>query len=95
MTKDTEDGFQREWAARAYDRSQLAAIAAMQEMMVEYATTAWRPMDIKPPPNVPVLAWIDAGIAVMNLNHMGEWRRDGVPHKPPHAWMPAPKVPPS
>src|SRR5262245_10010185 len=38
--------FLRQWAEVAYDKIQLAQIAAIQEMMVNYATMAWRPMTI-------------------------------------------------
>ena len=66
---------------------------ALEKQMVDYAMNAWRPISTLPAQNTPVIAAVDQGIAVMTLNHMGEWRRDGVPHKEPRAWMPAPMPP--
>ena len=50
-------------------------------------------LDFLPAANVPVICWTDTGIAIMSLNHMGEWRKEGLPHKPPLAWMPTPHSP--
>jgi hypothetical protein len=91
-----EDSFLRHWAARAWDESQLAHIAAMQEAMVKYAMTAWRPsVNISPPTDVLLICACEEGIVLMAQNHLGEWRTSqGVPHKPPRAWMPCPPPPP-
>jgi len=89
-----EDSFLRHCAERAWDDIQLAQIKATQQAMVNYALTAWRPMNIPPPTDVLLLTVCTEGVVLMTQNGFGEWRTDqGVPHKPPRAWMPCP--PPS
>lgn len=91
---ESNEAFIREWAERAYDRSQLAAIQAAQDYMCEYATNAWRPMTIPPPANTMLVTVVEEGLALMILTNLGEWRTStGQPHKPPRCWMPAPRLP--
>jgi hypothetical protein len=90
--QDTDEAsFLRHRAELAWDRVQLAEIAAIEECMVTYAMTAWRPMNILPPTDVPLLCSCEEGVVVLSQNQFGEWRSaGGVPHKPPRAWMPCP-----
>jgi len=86
--------FLRQWAEVAYDKIQLAQIAAIQEMMVNYATMAWRPMTIEPPTDIVLLCACHEGLVLMTRTNLDAWRTtEGKPHKPPRAWMPCP-VPP-
>lgn len=86
-----EDSFLRNWSARVWDEAQLAQIAIIQEHLVRYAMTAWRPMSIEPPQDVLLLCTCEDGIVLMTQNSFAEWRTSaGLPHKPPHAWMPCP-----
>jgi hypothetical protein len=88
------ESFLRHWAERVWDRTQLAQMKELEICLKEYATTAWRPMDIQPPIGGPTLCACEDGVLVMTQNTLGEWRtRDGLPHKPPFAWMPCPVVP--
>jgi hypothetical protein len=93
--QDTDEpSFLRHCAERAWDELQLAHIAAMEESLVKYATTAWRPMNIEPPTDILLLCACEEGLVLMTRSQMDAWRTStGVPHKPPRAWMPAP-VPP-
>jgi len=88
--------FLRHWAERAYDQIQLAQIAAVEQCMIDFAMTGWRPAGrIPPPASVPLLCACEEGVVVMSQNDNGEWRTSaGVPHKPPRAWMPCPVLPP-
>lgn len=89
------DSFLRDWSARAWDHVQLAHIAAMEEELVRYTMTAWRPMGIAPPMDTLLLCATEEGVVLMTLNQLGDWRSSrGVPHKPPRAWMPCPTPPP-
>ena len=93
-SENNEDDFLRQWSGRAFDHMQLASIEALHHVMIDYAMTAWRPMTIKPPANVLLLCAVEEGLALMTINAMGDWRSEkGQPHKPPRAWMPAPKPP--
>ena len=57
-------------------------------------TAAWRPMEIIPPLNTLLVCACEDGLQLMTINDMGDWRTNtGQPHKPPRAWMPAPKPP--
>ena len=87
-----EESFLRHRAERAWDRVQLAEIEAIQLAMIDYAMTAWRPMNITPPTDEPLLCSCEEGVVViLSQNQLGEWRSAGnVPHKPPRAWMPCP-----
>jgi hypothetical protein len=91
---DNEEGFLRHWSERVYDQIQLAQIAAIEAKLVEYALTAWRPISIDPPRAVLLLCACEDGLQLMTLMQGNEWRtRDGLPHKPPLGWMPAPSLP--
>jgi hypothetical protein len=91
---DNGEDFLRHWSERVYDQIQLAQIAAIEDKLVAYAMTAWRPMKIDPPIGGPVLGACEEGVIVMSQSALGEWRtRDGLPHKPPRAWMPCPLPP--
>jgi hypothetical protein len=91
---EDEEGFLRHCAERAWDRAQLAQIAEIERSLVDYAMTAWRPMNIDPPIGGPLLGACEEGVVVISQNQLGEWRtRDGLPHKPPRAWMPCPALP--
>jgi len=86
--------FLRHWAERAWDQVQLAQIAAMERCLVDFAACSWRWFsEIEPPTGVPLLCACEEGVVVMTMNKAGEWRAGGVPHKPPHAWMPCPPPP--
>jgi hypothetical protein len=88
---EDEASFLRHWAERVWDATQIAQMRELERCLTEYATTAWRPMSIDPPIGVPLLGDCDEGIVVVMLNALGDWRtRDGLPHKPPRAWMPCP-----
>ena len=88
------ESFLRHWSERVYDQIQLAQIAIIEEKLTEYAMRAWRSMNITPPIGGPLLGACEEGVIVLSQNALGEWRtRDGLPHKPPRAWMPCP-VPP-
>lgn len=92
---DNEGDFLRHWTERVWDRVQLAQIEAIEAHLVDYALTAWRPMNILPPGDTLLITACDDGIVLMSMNQHGDWRtREGLPHKPPRAWMPCP-VPPS
>lgn len=89
-----EESFLRHWSERAYDRVQLAQIAAIEECLVTYAMTAWRPMEIKPPANALLICAAEVGVVLLTMNDLGDWRSPGgVPHKPPRAWMLCPPPP--
>jgi hypothetical protein len=93
----TDNGsFLRAWAERVYDDTQLAFIAAIQQCLVDFAMTAWRPAgQIEPPLRVPLICACEEGIVIMSQTEPGEWRTStGTPHKPPRAWMPCPFPPP-
>jgi hypothetical protein len=91
---ETEDQFVRRWSERAYDHSQLAAIAAIYEQLIDYALNGWRSMDILPPRGVMLICACDDGLMLMSLSPMGDWRSNqGQPRKPPYLWMPAPNLP--
>lgn len=91
---ETEDQFIRGWSERAYDQSQLAALAAIYENLIDYALNGWRAMEILPPRGVMLICACDEGLALMSLSPLGDWRTNaGQPHKAPHAWMPAPILP--
>jgi hypothetical protein len=95
--RDSDEGsFLRHWSERAWDNVQLAHIAAMEEAMVNYAMTGWRPAgNILPPTDVLLICACEEGVVLMSQNQFGEWRTStGVPHKPPRAWMPCPPPPP-
>jgi hypothetical protein len=88
------ESFLRHWAERVWDRTQLAQMKELERCLIEYATTAWRPMNIDPPIGGPLLGACEEGVIVMSQNALGEWRtRDGLPHKAPRAWMPCPVAP--
>lgn len=92
--QETEDQFIRRWSERAYDQSQLAALAAIYEHMIDYALNGWRSMEILPPRGVMLICACDDGLQLLSLSPMGDWRNNvGLPHKPPSAWMPAPTLP--
>jgi len=94
MGRETEDEFIRRWSERTYDQSQLAAMAAVYEQLIDYALNGWRSMDILPPRGVMLICACDDGLQFMSLSPMGDWRTNaGQPHKPPSAWMPAPILP--
>jgi hypothetical protein len=89
--------FLRHWAERAYDDSQLGLIAAMQQVLIDFAMNAWRPTDqIQPPVGVPLICVSGDVVLIMSQNENHEWRTTigSLPHKPPRAWMPCP-VPPA
>ena len=89
-----EDTFRRHWAARVWDESQLAQIRAIEENLAHYAMTAWRSMSIAPPADVLLIGVCDDALVLLRQTQHGEWRTDrGHPHKPPQAWMPAPRLP--
>jgi hypothetical protein len=91
---ETEDQFIRRWSERAYDQSQLAALAAIYEGLIDYSMNGWRSMDILPPRGVTLICACDEGLQFMMLSPLGDWRTNsGQPHKPPHGWMPAPILP--
>jgi len=95
--RDTDEpSFLQHWSERAWDRVQLAQIAAIQEQLVKYATEGWRSAgSIPPPTDVLLLCACEEGIVLMTQNGFGEWRTsEGKPHKPPRAWMPCPTPPP-
>jgi len=57
---------------------------------------AWRPLQdvTPPPPKTLLLCACEDGLQLMTINDMGDWRTNtGQPHKPPKAWMPAPRPP--
>jgi hypothetical protein len=86
----------RHQAELAWDSIQLAHIAELQNLMVDYATRAWRPIDIAPPVNVSLVCVVEEGITIMIKTDLGEWRTSlGTPHKPPSHWMPCPVMPKS
>jgi hypothetical protein len=88
------EDFLRHWSERVWDRLQLAHIAEIERQLVDYAMNGWRPMKIEPPIGGPLLGACEEGVLVMSQTALGEWRtRDGVPHKPPRAWMPCPHHP--
>jgi len=89
------DEFMREWAERAWDTIQLAHIAAIEQALVDFHMRGWRSLDrIEPPPGVRVLCACEEGVVILSLSALGEWRTsEGVPHKPPKAWMPCPVAP--
>lgn len=88
---EDEESFLRHWAERTWDRTQLAQMKELEKCLKEYAATAWRPMSIDPPIGGPLLGACEEGVVVLSQNQLGEWRtRDGLPHKPPRAWMPCP-----
>jgi len=89
----TDEEFMRHQAERAWDSMQLAQIAELQLVLADYAQHGWRPMDVLPPTNVPLVCMADEGVVIMVLNNMGEWRASGTPHKPPTHWMPCPMPP--
>lgn len=92
---EDEEGFLRHWSERVYDRVQLAQIAEIERQLVEYATTAWLPTRITPPVDVLLIGACEDGVVLMSQNQHGEWRTSqGMPHKPPRAWMLAPPLPP-
>jgi len=92
--KEAEDQFIRRWSERAYDHSQLAAMAAFYEQLIDYAMNGWRSMDILPPVGVMLICACDEGLQLMSLSPLGDWRTNtGQPHKSPSAWMPAPILP--
>jgi len=88
-----EDSFLRHWAERVWDHTQIAQMRELEKCLIEYATTAWRPMSVLPPTDVPLLCSCEEGVvAILSQNQLGEWRSAGnVPHKPPRAWMPCPQ----
>jgi len=91
-----EPDFLRHRSELAWDRIQLAHIAAVQESLVDYAMTAWRPMNIEPPTDILLLTTCEEGVVLMTQTQFGEWRTSGgLPHKPPRAWMPCPPPLPS
>ena len=100
-TEDAQDendedaeSFLRHWAERVWDRTQLAQMRELETCLKEYAMNGWRPMGIEPPIGGPLLGACEDGVLVMTQNAQGEWRtRDGLPHKPPLAWMPCPLLP--
>lgn len=84
----------RHWSERVYDRVQLAQIQAIEDALIDYATNAWRPMSILPPQHATIIGACEEGLLFLMQNEHGEWRTSfGQPHKPPRAWMPAPKLP--
>lgn len=86
-----EDSFLRHWSERVWDKLQLAHIAAIEQELVTYAMTGWRPMSIAPPMDVLLLGSCEEGVVVMSLNQINGWRTSqGIPHKPPRAWMYSP-----
>lgn len=91
-----ENSFMRHWAERVWDQSQLAQMEAIQQHLITYAMTAWRPSgSIPPPTDVLLICACEEGVVLMAQNQLGEWRTSqGVPHKPPRAWMPCPAPPP-
>jgi hypothetical protein len=92
---EDEPGFLRHWSERAWDQVQLAQIATIEEQLVNYARTAWRPVwAIAPPTDVLLICACEEGLVLMAQTSVGVWRTSaGMPHKPPRAWMPAP-IPP-
>ena len=72
--QETEDQFIRRWSERAYDQSQLAALAAIYEHMIDYALNGWRSMEILPPRGVMLICACDDGLELMSLSPMGDWR---------------------
>lgn len=94
MHESDEDAFRRHWAARVWDESQLAQIKAIEDNLAHYAMTAWRSMSIAPPSDETLICACDNGLVLLRQTQHGEWRTDrGHPHKPPWAWMPAPRLP--
>jgi hypothetical protein len=87
--------FIRHWAERAYDQVQLAQIAAIEQVMIDFAMHGWRSVDkIEPPYDVPLICASGDVLVIMSQNRLGEWRTSqGLPHKPPRAWMPCPALP--
>jgi hypothetical protein len=91
---ETEDQFVRRWSERAFDISQLAAMAAIRDQLHDYAMHAWRPMSILPPHNKLLICACEDGLQLMLMGELGSWRSNlGQPRKAPHAWMPAPIIP--
>lgn len=89
-----EESFLRHWSERVWDRAQLAQIETIEKNLTEYALTAWRSMRIDPPEDQLLICACEEGLVLLTLNTLGEWRtRDGLPHKPPLGWMPAPMLP--
>jgi len=96
--QDTDnESFLRHWAERAYDQVQLAQIAAVERVLIDFAASAWRPAGtIEPPLDILLLCACEEGVVLMTQNKIGEWRTSaGMPHKPPRAWMPCPAPPSS
>lgn len=94
MSNKTDAEFTRNWSGRAYDEAQLAQIKEIEAHIIRYATEGWRHMGILPPVNMPLIGACDNGLVLMIWNDMGDWRTlQGLPHKPPRAWMPAPILP--
>jgi hypothetical protein len=94
--RDTDEvDFLRHWSERVWDTVQLAQIKAIEEQMVNYAMTAWRPAgSILPPSDILIICACEEGVVLMVQNQFGEWRTsEGKPHKPPRAWMPCPAPP--
>lgn len=86
-----EPSFVRHWSERVWDQLQLAHIAAIEDQLIKYAMTAWRPMNLEPPADVLLLTSCIEGVVLMTHNGNGDWRTSmGMPHKPPYAWMPCP-----
>jgi hypothetical protein len=96
MTEKDSGAFLRAWGERGFDQVQLAMIAAIQQMMIDFAMNAWRSIDqIEPPTDILLICACEEGVVLMMQTQLGEWRTSaGTPHKPPRAWMPCP-VPPS
>jgi hypothetical protein len=92
--RDDDDEFIRRWSERAFDHSQLAAMAAIYEQLIDYSLNGWRSMKITQPVGRILICACDDGLQFMSLSPMGEWRTNaGQPHKPPFGWMPAPTLP--
>lgn len=91
-----EETFLHHWSARVWDHVQLAQMKVIEKEMVDYAMTAWRPMNLDPPLDIPLLTACEEGVMIMRKTQLGDWRTSygGVPHKPPWAWMPCPPLPP-
>jgi len=88
--------FLRHWAERAYDQVQLAQIAAIEQVLIDYQMHGWRFAGrIEPPIGVPLLCGCEEGVLIMSQNERHDWRTStGLPHKPPKYWMPCPALPP-
>lgn len=91
---ETEEEFIRRWSERAYDESQLAAMASIRKQIVDYARKGWRPLEIPPPRDKLLICACTDGLVLMRLTQLGDWRTSlGQPHPAPRAWMPAPLMP--